>query len=313
VYLYNIDNDYVLFDAGLNMGNWPDLFFTSLDKLNISPKNITHCFISHSHLDHIGLIGKLKEKHPNIKIAMHDIVDRKLRWETNPENFEKFKEQVKQKVYEVRHYGISEKQGELLTKFFLKWPRLKNYYKPDLVLHDRDEININNTSLKVIWTPGHSLGHICLFDSKNNYLFSGDHILSRITPHIGIFIINQEIRDLYNQYDFSNILRIYLDSLERIYDLSPNIIFPAHQEIIYNPLKRIKEIQAHHQERMAEISQVIKNNPMSLYKIAQIHFGELDEMNTYLAISEVLAHLRFLVEEGKVEKKQEYNRTLFYC
>ena len=108
-------------------------------------------------------------------------------------------------------------------------------------------------------------------------------------------------------------MRHYLDSLEKIDSLGPKIIFPAHQEIIYNPHERIHQIKEHHQNRLKEILSLIKENPMTAYKISQIHFGEdLDEMNSYMALSEVLGHLFYLEAEGKVNKIEKNGKILYY-
>lgn len=315
VYLYKIQEYFILFDAGLDMGNWVDIFFDCLKNLDVNPQHIKYCFISHNHLDHIGLIEGLRQKNPPIKILMHDITNQKLRWESNPKNAEELKKETEETVNLMLQYGLSKNEGTLLTNYFLKWPRMKTYSKPDVILHDGDEITIDgtNTKLKVIWTPGHSLGHICLFDTKRRYLFSGDHILSRITPHIGIFIVNKIIKEQYSEYNFTNILDLYLNSLERIKRLAPKIIFPAHQEIIRDPLKRIEEIQAHHAHRLSEISDLIKDNPKTPYEISKAHFGaDLDEINSFLALSEVLAHLRYLLDKGQVKSQKKYGKIHFY-
>ena len=47
--------------------------------------------------------------------------------------------------------------------------------KVDRKLKDGDEIN----GLKVIHTPGHSRGSICLYDEKNKVLFSGDTVFAQ--------------------------------------------------------------------------------------------------------------------------------------
>ncbi|TXT64541.1 MAG: Hydroxyacylglutathione hydrolase [Promethearchaeota archaeon] len=196
---------------------------------------------------------------------------------------------------------------------FLTWPQLKKYYPPDIILHDNYEFEIENGKFKVIWTPGHALGHTCLFEKNRKYLFSGDHILSRITPHIGVFIINPMIKEKDSEYNFHNILKLYLNSLKRIDQLKPEIIFPAHQELIYSPEKRIKQIQEHHQRRLKEIYELIENKPISPVSIAKQHFGDLDDINSFLALSEVLAHLFYLEEQEKVKKISEDNIAKYYA
>lgn len=309
LYLFEVNGKKVLIDSGLNMGNWDESFFSSLDQLGISINDIDYCIITHIHTDHIGLIKKLKERNPKLNLLMHDLTYRMLQWQKNEENSKEFINQAQEVANLMIKYGISKAQGKRVLQFFTFWPKFIEYQKPDQIIHDGDIIL---EDLQVIWTPGHSFGHICIFDRKNKYLFSGDHILSRITPHIGIYVISPVIQKEYQKYHFDNILAHYLKSLEKIDKLNPDIIFPAHQEIIYNPHERIQQIKAHHKQRLQEILNTIKQDPLTPYQISQIHFGrDLDDMNSYLALSEVLSHLIYLENQGKV-KKSEREGIIYY-
>ena len=308
IYLWEIDGKKILFDAGLNMGNWGRLFFSELQDLNISFDEIDYCIVSHHHLDHLGLLKKFKRKNPKIQILMGEITHDTIEWETNTNNAKELEAEAIKLAKKMIKYGISEANGKRLVKWFTMWPKLRRYQKPDKLLHDNDEIPFGTNTLKIIWTPGHSLGHICVHDLNKRFLFSGDHILSRITPHIGNFLVAPK----YSDQDFENILDRYLLSLDRIDELNPRIIFPAHQEVIFNPHERILEIKDHHQNRLNEISRVIKNKPLTPLKISQIHFGEdLDEMNAYLALSEVVAHLIYLERQEKVKRIEKSGKFLF--
>ncbi|MFW9823657.1 MAG: MBL fold metallo-hydrolase [Candidatus Thorarchaeota archaeon] len=309
LYLFKVSNHTVLFDSGLDMGNWSKLFFLALKEINVSIQDIDYCFISHNHSDHVGLAGTLKQKNPNLKILMHDITAKTLKWENEEENQSEMEQEAEKVAFQMIKYGFNEKQAERVVQFFSYWPQFRKYQKPDIILNDGDKIL---DDLKVIWTPGHSFGHICLFNSRKRHLFSGDHILSRITPHIGNYIIPKILTEQYNSYNFNNILKHYLNSLDRIDKLDPRIIFPAHQEIMYDPHKRIIEIKEHHKNRLAEISRVIKDNPLSPVKISLLHFGELDDMNSFLALSEVLGHLFYLEEQNLVQKIEENGKILYY-
>jgi len=309
IYLMQIDGKNIFYDAGLNMRNWEKLFFSALQDINISIKDIDYCIISHHHLDHIGLIKKFKRMNPNIQIVMGEFTHSTFKWETDRVNSEELENEAKKIAKEMIKFGISEAQGKRLVAWHKMWPMLRRYHEPDKIVRDGEEISFKTNKLKIIWTPGHSLGHICVFEENNRYLFSGDHILSRITPHIGNFLVTPTLK---KKYDFNNILDYYLRSLEKISELNPRIIFPAHQEVIYNPHERILEIKEHHKNRLNEISSLIKNNPMVPIKISQIHFGEdLDEINSFLALSEVLAHLIYLESQGKV-KRIEKNGKFFF-
>ncbi|MFX0187380.1 MAG: MBL fold metallo-hydrolase [Candidatus Hodarchaeota archaeon] len=310
IYLFRIDDKNILYDAGLNMGNWDKLFYSSLQEINIPIEDIDYCIVSHHHLDHIGLTKKFKRKNPNIQIMMSEMTHETLKWETDPNNLEELEKDAKEIAKMMLKFGISEAQGKRLVQWFTMWSKFRRYQKPDKLLQDGDEISFDTNKLEIIWTPGHSIGHICVYDQKNQYLYSGDHILSRITPHIGNFLVIPK----YRNYDFENILDHYLKSLDRIDELNPKIIFPAHQEVIYNPHKRIIEIKEHHKNRLHEISSLIEFNPMTPVRISQMHFGDdLDEINSYLALSEVLAHLIYLENQERVKRIEKNGKILFVC
>jgi glyoxylase-like metal-dependent hydrolase (beta-lactamase superfamily II) len=309
VYIFKLEDKLVLIDSGLNLGNWQKKFLESLEELKIDVREIDYCFITHIHIDHIGLAKKLKELNPNMKILMHDITYELLKWETNRANLEDLKKEASKVAEQMIKYGISKEQGKRVIQFFTYWPQFLTYQEPDIILNDGDIIL---DKLEVIWTPGHSFGHICIFDKRNQYLFSGDHILSRITPHIGNFVVNEFLHEKYRNFDFNNILKYYLSSLDKIDKLNPKIIFPAHQEVIFNPHERILAIKEHHRNRLKKISDLIKNKPLSPFQISQMHFGtELDEINSYMALSEVLGHLLYLENEGKA-RKDEKNGVYYY-
>jgi glyoxylase-like metal-dependent hydrolase (beta-lactamase superfamily II) len=48
--------------------------------------------------------------------------------------------------------------------------------KIDIVLHDGDEIDLGNAKLRVIHTPGHTPGSICLYDTQSKAMFTGDTV-----------------------------------------------------------------------------------------------------------------------------------------
>jgi glyoxylase-like metal-dependent hydrolase (beta-lactamase superfamily II) len=310
LYLYPINQGYVLIDAGLNMGEWPNKFLTLLKSINVKPEDIKYCIITHEHLDHIGLLKKLKELNPGLKIVMHHFTNEILKWECNPKNLEEIKQASEELAEMMISYGIEEQYKNQIIKMFLYWRKIKEYIPPDIIISPSDgSLNLENTKLKLIWTPGHSFGHICLFGSQKRVLFSGDHILSRITPHIGNFIVNKNIS---KEFDFNNILKHYLESLEHIKQLNPIIIFPAHQEVIYTPQKRINEIFDHHQTRLSQIIKVIRDHPKTPYEISQEHFGtDLDDTNTFLAVSEVLGHLIYLEKQEKIKRFRKEKKIFF--
>ena len=66
--------------------------------------------------------------------------------------------------------------------------------EPERILHDGDLFDLGKRTVQVIHTPGHSPGHICLYELERNYLYSGDLIYK------GIFI-RQYVHINHRQYN----------------------------------------------------------------------------------------------------------------
>ena len=312
MYLFRAEDTYILIDGGLDFTDWEKTFFSELQKLNISIKDVDYLIITHEHPDHLGLMNSLKRKNPDIQILMHELTQESMKWMINSENLTEKQMRSEELSQHMVKYGVTKKQGNRIVKFLTAMRSFTKYQEPDRLLKDNEKILINNSTLKTIWTPGHSLGHMCIFNENTSHLFAGDHILSRITPHIGSFMVPADFSENYKSYNFTNILKFYLESLDRIDKLNAKIIFPAHQDVIYDAHKRILEMKDHHRNRLAEISQVIENNPLTPFKISQIHFGtELDEINTFLGLGEVLSHLIYLEQQNKVRRFEENNKIYY--
>ncbi len=80
---------------------------------------------------------------------------------------------------------------------------LPDVREPDVLLDDGDPVE--GTPWRVVLTPGHTPGHICLVDVDGRMLFSGDHVLPTVFPGLGL-----------GARIGGNPLAEYLDSLERL-------------------------------------------------------------------------------------------------
>ena len=60
-------------------------------------------------------------------------------------------------------------------------------HEPDKYIDDHDVIKVGDRELEVIWTPGHSPGHNVIYLRKEKVMIVGDHLLPKITPHVGIY------------------------------------------------------------------------------------------------------------------------------
>jgi glyoxylase-like metal-dependent hydrolase (beta-lactamase superfamily II) len=238
------------------------------------------------HSDHTGLVSRLATNASTIYISRIDarVFDKNINWQP------------------MIDYAVSNGfKLEELMKAVESHPGFKYRPKkiPEFTLLDNgDIIRIGDYSLKCMLTPGHTEGHICLYEEEKKILFSGDHILCDITPHIESW--SYEINSLKN----------YLESLEKVRNLPANIVLPGHRNFFTDLKGRIDELRKHHEIRVNEVLDVLGKNTMSAYDIAAGMTWDIDcesweqfpIVQKWFAVGEAIAHLRYLESEGRIKR-----------
>lgn len=90
---------------------------------------------------------------------------------------------------------------------------------PTRILHDHDLIDIGDRVIEILHTPGHSPGHMCLWEKDRGYIFTGD------LAYKGTLLA----------YYPSTDPEVYLDSLEKVALLPAKRVFPAHHTLEIQP------------------------------------------------------------------------------
>ena len=130
---------------------------------------------------------------------------------------------------------------------------------PEPTLLDGGEvIEVGGREFEMIWTPGHTEGHLCVLDRGTDALFTGDHLLARITPHIGMW--PDETRSPLPQFE---------ESLGLVAKLNPTLALPAHERIIDHPAERAGEILEHHQDRRQHILDAVDGGDRSAFAMSR--------------------------------------------
>ncbi|MFD0994815.1 glyoxylase-like metal-dependent hydrolase (beta-lactamase superfamily II) [Pseudoclavibacter chungangensis] len=128
----------------------------------------------------------------------------------------------------------------------------------DTALRDGDLLPIPGRVVRVLETPGHTPGHVCLHDVDRRRVLTGDHVLPRINPGVGL---GGGFR--------TNPLAAYLDGLERIGALDDHEALPGHEHRFRGIGTRCAELRDHHLRRLAEVAAVLAAEPdASVWSIA---------------------------------------------
>lgn len=166
---------------------------------------------------------------------------------------------------------------------------------PDRLLEDGDRADLPGWSLRAVHTPGHTPGHLCFAEERTGLLFSGDHVLPRITPNIS------------TSFDgLADPLRDYLTSLGRVGAAEPDEVLPAHEWRFRGLAERTAAIADHHEHRLAELLDAVRAHPDSTpWQLAASltwsrPWAEYERRMRIFAVTETDAHLRLLASRGLV-------------
>lgn len=262
--------------------------FTALDNhvrsIGYSIEDIETCIVTHSHYEHYGLLKRIKQE-CNARIFAHPAMLTSASIDFN------------EVLYSIQELFIANGMPITTVDKFLKLYRdiMKETPKPliDEVVHDRGYISTNPGKLRIIWTPGHAKDHVCIYDEAARIMFTGDHVISKVTPQIGLTYIAQS----------ENPLKVYQQSLKELLNYDVEISFPGHNQTIENTHLRILEILKHHKSRERWILEAL-DTKLTAFEIRSRVFGENQSTIGHHIISytETIAHLKSLKASGKVDE-----------
>ena len=302
VYVVDTDRGPVLIDTGWDdPASW-DTLAAGLVDCGTSVRDVHGVVITHHHPDHHGLSGRVREA-SGAWVAMHAAdaaIVRRTR-ETRPESWYAYM------AAKLTAAGAPEEHVAPLRarRGRRTLPGLSPAL-PDREITPGELLGLPGRRLRAIWTPGHTPGHVCLHLEEEHpsgppgygRLFSGDHLLPGITPHIG----------LYEDPDDATVtdpLGDYLDSLERVGRLAPAEVLPAHQHSFTDAPGRVRELLTHHEQRLTGLLALL-SEPLTPWQLAERMewnrpWTDIPYGSRNIAVSEAEAHLRRLVKLGRAE------------
>jgi len=284
----------LIIDTGMNRKECMDVMSSGLKELAVDLKKADF-FITHLHADHLGLVSSLATDTSTIYFNEADaaIVNSTGIW---------------QKM--VSFAGINGFPEDELQRAISSHPGYKYSPKGRLdfhILKEGDTIGIGDYLFECIETPGHTKGHMCLYEPNKKLFMSGDHILIDITPNISLWS-NDE-----------NPLDEYLISLDKVYNFDIKLVLPGHRSAFNNHKARIQELKQHHQTRANEVLSILKKGSENAFQVASQmtwdmtyeSWGLFPLPQKWFATGETIAHLKYLEEKGEVRREIKGQKVVF--
>jgi glyoxylase-like metal-dependent hydrolase (beta-lactamase superfamily II) len=292
VYLVQLPDGWMLVDTGMNT----EPCFNALDRaregVGIGWSDIRTILLTHIHPDHLGLARKVGELsgarlmlHQADVLLLHDLSDH--------EASRTFQHEV------LRNNGVSQEMIGVMEGTLDEIRQTFYRIDPDRTLTGGETIETAFGPLQVIWTPGHSPGHICLYDAGRRVLFSGDHILEHISPNIGWMPDHDALGE-------------FLNSLDRVAALDVDLVLPSHGAPFRGHREWVAKTRAHHAERCDLLLGALDGRQKTAAELIPALWNRpLSPFHYRFALFELLAHLDHMARTGRVRSTEAGGVTLW--
>lgn len=273
----------LLVDTGFNNPQCLAALTGALSELKADPSD-TDVFLTHLHSDHTGNAAELQAMGCRIIMGERD-----------------YEILVNEDWMASRTRALNEGMSrEMLSLIFDCNPA--TIYAPDefsaFTVSGGSVLKYGGYRLECICTPGHTPGHMCLYDRSRGLFLSGDHILFDISPNITCWT------------GAADSLGNYLESLKLVETLDVKTVLPGHRSCGSITLaERAQQLLSHHERRLDELERIIKEQPgLSAYELTgrlrwRIHAKSWDDFppaQKWFAMGEAMAHLDYLLVRGRI-------------
>jgi glyoxylase-like metal-dependent hydrolase (beta-lactamase superfamily II) len=283
VYLIECDRGFALIDAGWDWDEGATALFDGIRATGHDPVDCVGVLVTHGHPDHHGLSGRMRDA-SDAWIGLHPIEA----------------EQVALGLANDLDLTLTLLDAAGVPSDVLPdMPRslgdaLPIGAAPDRHLNDDDVIDLGGRRVRVLWTPGHSPGHLAFLLEDERVLATGDNVLTHSPTPIAHWGGGQDdpLGDL-------------LRSLRRLRDLPVDLVLPGHEMPFNGLADRIDALLEHFDDWLAIVTDALAGGPRTMWDVSM----RVDDRPTtslrgmihrVMGIGAVSAALQYLQVHGRL-------------
>ncbi|HEY0814444.1 MAG TPA: MBL fold metallo-hydrolase [Pseudonocardia sp.] len=288
VYAMRHGSDITVIDAGWSIPESRKLLAAGLAELDAGFPDVRRFLVTHIHRDHYTQAVALRKEF-GMRVALGRGERPGLETINDPNSPE-----GPRQLGRLRRAG-AEALAHRMAGMESPHTDRTDWASPDDWIEDGERLTVGDRTLVAVETPGHTRGHVVFAEEAADIMFSGDHVLPRITPSIGLEP-NPAVSPLAD----------FLMSLELIRTRPDAAMLPAHGPVGMRVHERVDELLVHHAKRLDATLAALDEGRSTAYAVAaalvwtrrERTLAELDPFNEMLATLETMAHLEVLVERG---------------
>jgi glyoxylase-like metal-dependent hydrolase (beta-lactamase superfamily II) len=165
-------------------------------------------------------------------------------------------------------------------------------HKEVVLVRAGDRFEFDGFALEAHLMPGHTGGHVVYHEPASGALFAGDQLLPDVSPNPLLEPSLDEPGERRRS------LEEYLASLNSMAAMDLQVVYPGHGDPVGDPGALIQRTLEHHARRKRTVAGHLGSDPKNPYEIAMALYPKVTGYDVFLAVSEVVAHLDLVVEDG---------------
>ncbi|WP_434530982.1 MBL fold metallo-hydrolase [Haloarcula sp. NS06] len=264
----------------------------ALEARELSPDDIEQVLVTHPHPDHFGMANRFAERGARIVASepgaeiMRDFA---AQLHTEQSYFADFFERC----------GVSRETAETVTQLPEAFLPYAQSVDTDHALVAGDTVTVDDTELTVDTVQGHSAGEIIFsydFQGRREAVV-GDNVLADITPNPFLQVPDESGAR-------PKVLPAFNDSLRWLREQGHDRFLTGHREPVESPQERIDDILAEHDQRTAEVADIVSGGATTPSDVMTALFGDLPATEYFAGMSEAVGHLDVLEVTDRVKKRE---------
>jgi glyoxylase-like metal-dependent hydrolase (beta-lactamase superfamily II) len=284
-----------LIDTGPGTDDAYERLVSQLEKHGISLGDLGYILLTHGHLDHSGMLGRL-QKSTNAVACAHPIV---------AEQFANYDWAIEAtcEYYRVKMttLGAPREVIDAVLKYRLAAHTIGTAAAIQHVLRDGEEVS----GVRAIFVAGHSPGDVLYYEPAQRAAFTGDHVLKGMSPS-----------PLMSVKDDPSVpvLTRYCDSLRITRELDIDRCHPGHGSPFGNHRAIIDDILRRYDERLEQVARLVEETRQTPYQIMTRMFPNISRESLQFGVSMAAEYLKVLAVRGRVieEREESGDGAVFY-
>jgi glyoxylase-like metal-dependent hydrolase (beta-lactamase superfamily II) len=258
----------------------------ALRECGSSLERVARLVVTHAHIDHFGIAGEVVRRSGG-ELWMHAATELDTAKYADPD------EAVDRRMLMLADHGLYGVELTETSEGLRDWlPVMPSIARPTRRLDGGERFTVGGRTWEVVHTPGHSPGHICLWSAQDRVLCSGDHLLQIVSPPV-----------TFERGFERDPMGSYLDSLERVRALGPELVLPGHGVPFHDGARRAEAIARSKRRRLDAVRDLIAITERTVTELTAELFGNVSTgAQRHFAMAEVLAYLAYHEVRGAARR-----------